>query len=143
MATDVEKVVKDWFAAWNSRDVEKIARFYADDCMYESVATGNIYHGKNELIANFKTYFTNYPDFRIEQKATFYCKNAVCGEVIISGTQVHSSNPAIPATGKSFSIRGAYISEWQKGKVKRHSYYQNQLTVMQQLGLMPGVPPKK
>jgi steroid delta-isomerase-like uncharacterized protein len=138
MATDMEKMVKDWFAAWNSHDTEKIGRFYTDDCIFEGVAMGAVCHGKNELTAYIKSMVIDYPDLKIEQKATFSSENWVSGEVIMSGTQVHSSNPAIPATGKRFSVRGAYISEWQKGKIKRHSYYQDQLAVMQQLGLMPG-----
>ena len=101
-------------------------------------------HNEERVIANAIAAATaiDYPDFEIEQKATFYSENAVCGEVIMSGTQVHSSNPAIPATGKPFSARGAYISEWQNGKIKRHAYYQDMVTVMQQLGLMPTLPKK-
>jgi len=142
MAIDMTKLATGWFAAWNSRDPEKIAQFYTDDCIFEVVAEGAVCNGKNELTAYIKGMAIDYPDFKIEQKATFYSENAACGEVIMSGTQVHSSNPAIPATGKPFSARGAYISEWQKGKVKRHAYYEDYMTIMQQLGLMP-TPPKK
>jgi uncharacterized protein (TIGR02246 family) len=33
MANDMEKLVKDWFAAWNSRDPEKVAQCYTDDAI--------------------------------------------------------------------------------------------------------------
>jgi steroid delta-isomerase-like uncharacterized protein len=142
MAINMEKLVKDWFAAWNSSEPENIIQFYADDSVFESVYRNTVANGKNEIVTNLKTNFIDYPDFKIEQKATFYSPNAVCGEVTITATQVHSSNPAMPATGKRYSVRGAYISEWQNGKIKRHAYYQDMMTVMQQLGLMP-TPPKK
>ena len=137
MAINMEKLVKDWFATWNSHDIDEIVRCYTDDCLYEGVAQGTVYHGKKEMAAYLKNLIIDYPDFKLEQKATFFSKNAVCGEFILSGTQAHSSNPAIPVTGKSISVRGAYISEWQNDKVKRHSIYEDYSTIMRQLGLMP------
>jgi steroid delta-isomerase-like uncharacterized protein len=140
MATDMEKTVKDWIAAWNSHDVVKAMRFYTDDCTVENVAAGTARHGKNEATANLKTTFVDTPDFKLEQKATFISENGVCGEVIMSGTPVRSSNPAIPVTGKHYSVRVAYLTEWEKGKIKRHSVYWDNVAIMQQLGLMPGSP---
>ena len=135
MAIDKEKLVKDWFKAWNSRNAENIARFYADDGIFEEVPTGKVFRGKNELIAAFKNIFIDYPDLKCEQKATFYSPNAVCGEFVMSGTHAHSTDPAVPATGKSISVRVAYIIEVQKDRVKRHTDYFDALTIRQQLGL--------
>ena len=143
MAIIKEKLVKDWYAAWNSHDVEKTLGFYTDDCMYDSVGTGQVVHGKKELAGYLKTMFNDFPDSKLDFKSTFYSENIVCGEFLLSATQAHSSNPAIPMTGKSYSVRGAYVSEWQNDKVKRHTVYQDYLTIMRQLGLMPNVPPKK
>ncbi len=143
MATAKENLVKDWYAAWNSHDIDKVLTFYTDDCMYEGVASGNTGHGKKELAAYLKNMFTDYPNAKLEFTSTFYSDNAVCGEFIFSGTQAHSSNPMLPMTGKSFSERGSYISVWQGDKVKRHAVYQDYLTVMRQLGAFPSAPTKK
>ena len=51
MATDVERMFEDYLAAWNSHDVEKIASFFTDDCVYEDVAVGAVSRGKEELKA--------------------------------------------------------------------------------------------
>jgi steroid delta-isomerase-like uncharacterized protein len=138
-----EKMVKDWYAAWNSHDIDKILGFYSDDCLYEGVAAGTVTHGKQELGAYLKTVFTDYPNLKIEFKSTFYPENAACGEYLMSGTQAHSSNPAIPMTGKSYSVRGGYFSEWQNDKVKRHTTYSDYLTIMRQFGLAPSPPSRK
>jgi hypothetical protein len=45
---------------------------------------------------------------------------------------------AIPATGKTFSIRVAGIYELQDGKYSRETIYMNMVTFLQQVGLMPG-----
>jgi len=143
MATVKEKLVKDWYAAWNAHDIDKTLAFYTDDCLYEGVAAGTIAHGKQELAANLKRSFTDYPNSKLDFSYTFYSENVVCGEFVMSATQVHSSNPAIPMTGKSFSVRGGYFSEWQNDKVKRHTIYYDNLAIMRQLGIMPAPPIKK
>ncbi len=143
MANVKEKLVKDWYVAWNSHDIDKILAFYADDCLYEGVAGGTTAHGKQEVAANLKRTFTDYPNSKLEFSSTFYCENVVCGEFVMSGTQAHSSNPAIPMTGKSFSVRGGYFSEWQNDKVKRHTIYYDYLTIMRQMGFMPSPPLRK
>ena len=143
MAIIREKLVKDWYAAWNSGNLEKVSEFYTDDCIYENAATGEVRHGKKEMAASLQNLIADYPDFKLEFKSTFYSENAVCGEYIMSATFVHSSNPDIPANGKKFAVRGAYISEFQNEKAKRHTIYQDYLTTMRQLGLMPTPPAKK
>jgi steroid delta-isomerase-like uncharacterized protein len=136
MAVDKEKLVKNWFAAWNSRDPEEISRFYADDGIFDHVPSGKVSHGKDELIATFTGIFIDYPDLRCEQKATFYSPNAVCGEFIMSGTHARSSDPQDPASGKHISVRVGYIVEMQGDKLKRHTDYFDQLTIGQQLGMI-------
>lgn len=143
MAIIREKLVKDWYAAWNSSNLEKVSEFYTDDCIYENAATGEVRRGKKEMVASLQKTFYDYPDTKLEFKSTFYSENVVCGEFVMSGTQAHASNPAIPFTGKRFSVRGAYISEWQNDKVKRHTIYEDYLTIMRQMGLMPSAPVKK
>ena len=144
MALIDKNLVQDWLDAWNAHDVDKALGFYTDDCLYESVGgTGVTGHGKKELAPYLKNMFTDYPDFKLEWKNAFYSENAVCGEFVLTGTQANNtSNPAIPVTGKRFSVRGSYFSEWQNNKVKRHSIYEDYLTILGQLGLMPGNPSK-
>ena len=43
----------------------------------------------------------------------------------------------MPATNKSFSIRGATILEMNSGKIQRNSDYWDLATFLKQIGLMP------
>jgi len=132
MAIDMKDKIDQWFAAWNSRDPQKISQFYAVDCIFEQVAApGPTCHNRTELVSFIKGMFYATPDLKIEPKTTFFSDNAVCGEVVMSGTMVHSQNPKVTATGIPISMRGAYISEWRDGLIKRHSYYQDYLAYMQ------------
>jgi len=140
MATDVKKIIKDYVLANNSHDVNKILSFWADDGIREDVALGIINHGKKEVTAFYNTAFVNFPDWKVELKSVFGAGDWAVLEYVLSGTQVHSNRPEVPATGKTFSCRGAEIFQFRNGKISKASDYYNMATIMQQLGLMPAQP---
>ncbi len=131
MANDVGRIIKDWYAGFNSHDLEKSVLFYTDDCLFEDLATGEVVHGKNEMKAWNKQTFTDYPEMQIESKSWFASGNKVASEWIMTGTHAHSSIPATPATGKRFSFRGVSILELREGKVSRETSYWNRADLMQ------------
>ena len=46
--------IKEWYAAWNTHDSDKIIPFYTDNCVYEDMGPGRVFHGKQELISFIK-----------------------------------------------------------------------------------------
>ncbi len=62
MATDVEKMLEDYYAAWNSHDVEKAASFFTDDLVYEDVPMAAVQRNKKEFKDSWNTFFTTCPD---------------------------------------------------------------------------------
>ena len=141
MVTDVEKMMKDYTAAWNSHDVEKILSFFTDDVVYEDVAIGKVNRGKKELNDFISSTLVDFPDVKFELKSGFNAGDRGASEWVMSGTFAHSSIPEMPATGKSFSLRGASITELHNDKISRNSDYWNLASFLQQVGLMP--PPPK
>ena len=123
MATDLEKMMNDYFAAWNAHDVERILSFFTDDIVYEDVAIGKICRGKKEVKDFISSAFVNFPDFKIEVKSSFNTSDRGAAEGVMSGTFAHSSTPGVSATGKRFSVRGASITEFREGKISRNSDY--------------------
>lgn len=135
-ATEMDLWANNQLAAWNSHDAEKILSFYSDDCIYEDLVVGKVNHGKEELRAFITDLFTGSPDIRMEKKSFFASGDHVCMEWIMSGT--HSGNwTGMPATGKSFSVRGVSVSEIRDGKVKQNTDYYDGAPLMRQLGLLP------
>ena len=134
MEVDMQKLIKDWFAAWNARDPEKLVQFYADDGIFNEVPTGKISRGQKALTETFTTIFADYPDLECEPKAAFYSPDAVCGEFVMSGTHARVPNPSDPSAGKRISVRVGFIVELEKDKIKRHTDYFDALTIARQLG---------
>lgn len=134
-----------YIAAWASHDVEKIASYFTDDCVYEDLALGVVLHGKEGLKAFVNSTFAAYPDLKFEPKSSFVSALGRFGfgragaEWIMSGTHrgdlhIHGL-PILPATGRSFSVRGVSVIEMRKGKIKRHSDYYDNASVLRQLGV--------
>jgi len=57
MATDAEKMMNDYLAAWNSHDVEKLLTFFTDDAVYECTPMGKVSRGKKEIKDFFSSTF--------------------------------------------------------------------------------------
>ena len=139
MATDVEKMLEDYYAAWNEHDVEKAASFFTDDLVYEDVPMAAVQRNKKEFKDSWNTFFTKCPDFKLEFKASFATDAWAGSEWVMSGT--HAGDwPGMPATGKKFSVRGASICELRGGKLRRESLYWDMVSLLQQLGFMPQMP---
>jgi len=139
MATDAVKMLEDYYAAGNSHDVEKAASFFTDDLVYEDVPMAAVQRNKKEFRDSWNAFFTTCPDFKLEFKAIFATDAWAGSEWIMSGT--HAGDwPGMPATGKSFSVRGASICELRGGKLRRESLYWDMVSLLQQLGFMPEMP---
>jgi len=100
----------DWAAAWSHHDVEKLVSLCTDDCVYEDVTMGAVNRGKAEMKSFANAVFAAFPDFKIQLMSGFTAGNWAGAEWTMSGT--HKGDlPGIPATGKSFAVRGSTICE--------------------------------
>jgi steroid delta-isomerase-like uncharacterized protein len=140
MATDTKNMLGEYMLAWNSHDVDKILSFFTDDCVYEDLGIGVVSKGKKELTGFVNSSLVGVPDVKFQVKSVFVAGDWVGSEYVMSGTFVHSTIPAMPATGKTFSIRCASILQLRKGKISRETDYYNLATLLQQIGLMPRQP---
>ena len=140
MATDIEKMVKNYLAAVNSHDVDKILSFFTDDCVYEDVAVGKLNRGKQEVKAFVNRWYVLSHDLNFELTSVFSAGDWAATEWIMSGT--HTGEVlGIPATNKRFSLRGATIIELRTGRISRNSDYWNLASFLQQIGILPAAPP--
>ncbi len=113
MQADVDKIAEGLAAAWSSADVEKIASFFTDDCVFEDVCVGEVCRNKEELKDRANAIFAKVLDLKLEIKSLFASGDWVGCEWIETGTQ----------NGKRFSVRGASIVELRGGRIKRESIY--------------------
>ena len=139
MAAITEKVVKDYIAAINSHDLERIASFYTNNGIEEDWAFGIVIHGKKEIKEIFGATFIASPDLKVKLRSSFSVGDWVASEWVMSGTAI-GDFMGLKGTGKKWSVRGASITQVSKGKIKRNADYYNLTTILQQMGLLPETP---
>jgi ketosteroid isomerase-like protein len=77
-ADDAHRFADEWYAAWNSHDLDEILGHYADDVEFSSPliaafnddSTGTL-HGKQELREYFARALERFPDLRFQPLETF------------------------------------------------------------------------
>lgn len=132
---EVKQTFTDYAATWSTHDVEKMASYFTDDCVFENLARGQVYEGKEKLKEWARVSFVSFPDFKLELTSIVVSGDRLGSEWVMTGT--HTGNaPDFPATGKSFSVRGCSIVELVNGKIKRESIYWDSMTFLRQLGVM-------
>ena len=108
--------------AWNSHDVERILTFYTDDILFEDVALEQIKVGKQDFRQALQEFFATFSDIHIEIKSFIDVEDMAGGEWVMTGVRTD--------TGKSFSIQGVSVFEFQEGKIARNSEYYNPASLM-------------
>jgi steroid delta-isomerase-like uncharacterized protein len=122
MTDEARSLIHDLVDAISAHDVEKMASLLTQDCVYEDVALGSVMRGAEELKTGYSKLFSAIPDFNLELKSLFIAGDGVGTEWVMTGTL---------ATGRSFSIRGASVTELRGKKVKRNRDYYDPAMLLQ------------
>ncbi len=132
MEPSVKTILDDYCAAWNDHDIEKMASFFAEDGIYESVSSEKVSQGKEDLQSEFNTLVNAIPDMKLELPSVFISGNMANCEWRMTGT--HKGDfPDLPATGRSISQRGDSVIEMSGNKIKRQTTYIDMLSFLRKL----------
>jgi steroid delta-isomerase-like uncharacterized protein len=134
---DAEHFVRQVITIWSQHDLTTLDHVFAENGIYEDAALHRVMRGRGEIESFLKENFSAVPDFKVELTRVIASRNVAACEWIMSGTQT-GDFPGLPATGKSFSVRGASIVLFEKGKIEHWTDYYNLYDLLQQLGALPG-----
>ena len=131
-----------YLEAWNAHDPEAVARYMADDAIYEDVALGRVLHGASEIAAFVEEATRASSDFRFEEVSLFTAGGAYANEWIMTGTNDREVQ-GVPATGRSFRVRGASVGKLDaSARIVENRDYYNLAEMFAQLGIQPPAPPQ-
>jgi len=113
------RLVRDYVAAWNSHDVDRLTSLFADDGSYGEFGLGRVMLGQEEIRRHLIATFAALPDLTI----------APTGEPLSSGERVHwqwlmtatheGEFAGVPPTGKRFELRGGAVLLAKGDKIVR------------------------
>ena len=140
MATTDRDFFAGYLDAWNAHDPAAVARYMADDAIYEDVALGRVLHGPSEIAAFVAEATGASSDFRFEEVTLFTAGSEYANEWIMTGTNDREVE-GVPATGRSFRVRGASVGKLDaSGRIVENRDYYNLAELLTQLGILPTGP---
>ena len=143
MPATIDRVFFDrYLDAWNAHDPAAVARYMADDAIYEDVALGRVLHGPSEIAAFVEEATRASSDFRFEEVSLFTAGRDYANEWIMTGTNDREVR-GVPATGRSFRVRGASVGKLDtSGRIVENRDYYNLAEMFAQLGIQPAALPQ-
>src|SRR3954452_22139295 len=134
-----EAVVREHMESENVHDFDTTIGTFGHP-RYEIVPTGDVYDGEEEVRRYFAETRAAFPDQRNELVALHHADDAVIVEFDLLGTH-EGELRGIPPTGKAFTCRTLAIFEFEPGGegIVCERVYFDVLTIMAQLGILPGV----
>jgi steroid delta-isomerase-like uncharacterized protein len=136
MTTTQSSIAQRWVDGWNSHDVTRILACLTADAVYEDLPLGAVNHGHDEARQFIEFGWAAFPDLRFELTGTAIRDGGGTAEWTMLGTQ-KGDLPGLPATGKSFSVRGVSVMELAGDQIRAVRDYWDYATVLQQLGVLP------
>ena len=130
-----QELIKLIFKYWSEKEPEKLFNILSEKFTYEDVASGTISHTKEELKAFMDSTYTMAPDIKFIMTSCFVKNNKGCAEWLMVGTQTGPLQGGLPATNKSFEVKGASVYTFEGDKVKICSDYCDMMTFLKQIGV--------
>jgi steroid delta-isomerase-like uncharacterized protein len=142
MVTANRAFLDRYLDAWNAHDPAAVARHMADGAIYEDVALGRVLHGPSEIAKFVEEATRSSSNFRFEVVSLITTGSDYANEWVMLGTNDRAL-PGVPATGRSFRIRGASVGKLDSsGLIVENRDYYNLAELLTQLGIPPTAPPQ-
>jgi ketosteroid isomerase-like protein len=136
-----------WDLVWNKGELSAIDELIDDDF----TNFGNRVPGARAAVRHIVTAWrTTFPDLHFEVQEEITCGDTVVHRVMARGTQLGELSPEVgpgrilgakAPTGRSFQADQIHIHHVRDGKITGHAASRNDLLMLSQLGLLPGVKP--
>jgi steroid delta-isomerase-like uncharacterized protein len=132
-----ERLLRDYLAAWNERDAERIASFFADDAVYEDHGAGAVARGREAIRDHAAQVHAGFPDLSFELVRAAHGDDFTAGEWRSRMTHEGSFEGLAP-TGRVVESSGVDVATLDDDDRIVHlaSYYDG-AAIMRALGLLP------
>jgi steroid delta-isomerase-like uncharacterized protein len=132
-----EQLMRDYLGAWNDRDADRIASFFAADAVYEDLGVGEVARGRDAIREHAARVFGGFPDLHFELVRAAHGDEFTAGEWRSSMTHLGEFSGLAP-TGRLVETSGVDVATVDDGGQITHlaSYYDG-AEIMRALGLLP------
>jgi steroid delta-isomerase-like uncharacterized protein len=126
----------------NAKDWKRYRAGLSDDATYEEEATHRQASGADEVIKSIKAWVDAFPDLKGTEVSAYASGDTVIMELVWEGTHrgpLFGPMASIPPSGKKGKVSAVQKFRFEGDKVAEMRHYFDLLTVLQQIGVSPGV----
>lgn len=128
---------------FNAHDIDGFAEVLADNAVFE--APGGLRgEGKAACIEFYKSWFTAFPDARVNVHRVHIVDDVAVEEGTFTGTHkgvLKSPMGGVPPTGRTVRIPYIHVLRFSEGKHVSFNLMFDRLSMLEQLGLIPAPSP--
>ncbi len=137
MPEDIQRLVDSVIEFWNTGNPEVAKRLYAENAERRDPNKAEPARGPQEIARYVAEIHTGFPDFKLEIKQRVAEADRLVTQWTCTGTH-KGEFQGISATGKRIEITGLALVRIENGKVAEERVYFDRLTMLEQLGAVPG-----
>jgi steroid delta-isomerase-like uncharacterized protein len=132
-----EQLMRDYLAAWNERDAERIASFFADGAVYADLGAGEVVSGRDAIRDHAARVHSGFPDLHFELVRAAHADRFTAGEWRSSMTHLGEFSGLAPTGGvvESAGVDVATLDE--DGRIVHLASYYDGAAILRALGLLP------
>ena len=127
--------------AFEDQNWDEWKSYFTDDVAMEDMAAGIKANTLEEFTGYAQGWKTAFPDMKGDITNRIEAGNTLIEEITWRGTQtgdmMSPDGNTIPPTNKTVALRTCFIMDFENGKCKSFKNYNDIMTMMGQLGLMP------
>jgi steroid delta-isomerase-like uncharacterized protein len=137
IATDREQMQSDYLAAWNARDPERIASFFAEGATYDDRGAGEVAHGPAEIRAHAARLHAAFSDLSFELVRSAHGEDFSAGEWRSRMTHTGQLDGLAPS-GRVVESAGVDVATLDsEGRITHLVSYYDGAQIMRDLGVLP------
>jgi steroid delta-isomerase-like uncharacterized protein len=122
--------------AWNRHDVDAIQANYTEDGIYIHPSLPEPINGKSTAFAEWvRSIFVWSSDFQLDIVCLGDTGECVVTEWLAHGTNDGPGQDGTPPTGKTYTLAGVSVTQFEGDKVVKQRVYVDNLGLRQRLGL--------
>jgi steroid delta-isomerase-like uncharacterized protein len=126
---------------WNERNLDLADEYIAEDFVGHMIGEAEDLHGRDAYKSWVEGTHEMFPDLELAFDPVFASENVVCGQWTFTGThEGEIPEYGIDPTGHEVEFSGLFIDRVEDGRVVEMWHMVDNLTLMQQLGVIPEEP---
>ncbi|MBA2546000.1 MAG: ester cyclase [Solirubrobacterales bacterium] len=132
-----ERIQRDYLAAWNARDAERIASFFTEDAVYDDRGAAEVARGRAAIAAHAAKVHAAFGDLRFEMVRSAHAEDFSAGHWTSQMTHTGTIE-GFEASGRVVTSEGVDVATLDaEGRITHLVSFYDGAQILRDLGVLP------